>query len=399
MFKFVNAFICKIISYFYELAYIIVFFSCEYLLPVKKGVWCFGTWHGHSHTMDNPRAVFEVVKNDSSIVKVVLQHQPDTFKDNSIENVLFISANSLLGAYYLAVSQVILVGIRTSGISRYSRYLTTKHLIIQLWHGIPLKKIGKLFPGENWDKETVKYSATVCSSKQDQKIMADVFSPLPHERVWVTGLPRNDFILMDEGNLPSDYKSILQGLSDRISGQKFILYAPTWRENPDDLYVFSNEELLELNNILVENNAVFGIRGHSNVRGHSSYKGGQLPERIFFVNDIKDVNIVLRLTDILITDYSSIYIDFLLKEKPILHFTYDVDSYVNERGFLYKLEDAFASQYFTTFNELIDKLASVLDGKELDKEMRLKSFDLFHEHVDNSGLQVVNKIRNLCKEL
>ena len=379
-----------------HITYTLLFRVCELLLPVNKNYWCFGTWYGHSHTIDNPRAVFESVKNDPSIRKIILQQKGESVPVNEGVNVKFIPAQSIAGAFYLAISKVILIGYTSRAISSFSKYLTTKHTIIQLWHGIPLKKIGKLFPGEEWDAETPKYAATVCSSSRDQVAMAGAFSPLPVERVWITGLPRNDFIVGEEKKLPSDYKIQLESLRKLVGGKKFILYAPTWREVRDTLYVFSDAELSQLNQLLVENDAVLGIRGHSNVRDHASHEGDGLPERIFYVNDYPDANLILRITDVLVTDYSSIYIDYLIKDKPVLHFTYDVDSYVNERGFLYELEDAFASQHFTTFEMLLEKLKNAIQGNDDSSQQRLKSKALFHEHGTESAKQVVDKIKELC---
>lgn len=383
-------------SFVMQIVRYVVFHLYQFVLPVKSEYWSFCCWDNHSHTIDNPRAVFEAVKDDPSITKIILQKQDKRPEIHEGINVIFIQAESVLGAYYLARSKVILLGYSLKGMSSYSKYLTDKHIIIQLWHGIPLKKIGKLFAGEKiWYDETPKYAATICSSPRDRDIMALAFSPVPRERVWMTGLPRNDFILCDEKKLPADYQSHLKMLKDSIAGKRFILYAPTWRNEAEDLYIFSKKELLALNQLLKEHNAILGIRGHANVRSHNTYFL-DLPESIIYVNEIPDVNIVLRITDILITDYSSIYIDYLLTNKPIIHFAYDIDSYVNERGFLYELHDAFASEYVTSFSQLTTKLLDTLNNNGINEKMYNHSRALFHDHESDSGLQVSEKIKSLC---
>ena len=311
-------------------------------------------------------------------------------------NVKFVDAESLKGAYYAARSKVILLGYSLAGLSSYSYLLTARHSIIQLWHGIPLKRIGMLFPEETfWPKETVKYAATVSSSTSDKNFMAQVFSPLAEDRVWQSGLPRNDIILMDEKKLPDDYLSMLQTLRERVNGRTLVLYVPTWRIDSANRYSFSDNELTRLNKVLDSHDAVLAIRGHSNVRAKKLMNVKSSDTRIIDVNNVPDVNILLRLTDILITDYSSIYIDFLITGKPILHFTYDLEEYYKERGFLYDINDAFASQEVLSFDDLLNNLDNTLSKGISDENRYVRVKELFHEYVGNGSAGVVENIKEI----
>lgn len=376
------------------------FWLLEHLLPAKQNVWCFCTWPGqYAHTMDNPRAVFEEVKNDPSIIKVILRKRGQIVATAAIEgvNVIAVNVETLRGAYYLAVSRFILTGYGLGGLCSYSAQITSKHKVIQLWHGIPLKRIGKLFPGEKyWDTETPKYTATVCSSARDQDIMAAAFAPVPKQNVWLCGLPRNDLFLKDEMNLPADYRQQLADLRRRLDGRRFVLYAPTWRATENGIYAFSDEERQALDALSRRHNVAFGIRAHANRRIQDAYADSLNAGSILFVNDLPDVNVLLRITDVLVTDYSSIYIDFLLTGRPILHFTYDIDDYVNERGFLYDLDEALPSKWFRSVSELLAQLDSALEGRGMDEQRYGNAKALFHAHADRSGLQVANKIRSLA---
>ena len=62
----------KNIRLIYTLVLKNIFFLLEIVLPKNKNYWCFCTWQGYPHTMDNPRAIFEVVKNDPKITKIIL---------------------------------------------------------------------------------------------------------------------------------------------------------------------------------------------------------------------------------------------------------------------------------------------------------------------------------------
>jgi CDP-glycerol glycerophosphotransferase (TagB/SpsB family) len=389
----------KVFSLLSQWVRVASFWAMERLFPVRAHYWAFCTWPGsYAHTMDNPRAVFEEIKDDPSIVKVILRKRGQAPESTVTEgaNVRVVEVESLRGAYYLAVSKFILTGYGLSGLCSYAGLISRRHKIIQLWHGIPLKRIGKLFPGElHWENETPKYTATVCSSVSDQKIMAAAFAPVPMENVWLSGLPRNDLILKDESRLPADYRGQLERIRARLSGRKLVLYAPTWRASEIGIYPFTDQERAALNALLNKHNVALGIRAHANRRVEDAYadilKGGS----VFFVNDYPDVNVLLRVTDVLITDYSSIYIDFMVTGRPILNFTYDIDEYVKERGFLYDLKDALPGAWFTSVADLLLKLEAALEGQGVDAGRYLRAKNLFHSHSGNSAAQVTANIKAL----
>jgi len=377
------------------------FWLFERILRPRDDHWAFCTWHGsYAHTMDNPRGVFEEIKDDPGIVKVILRKKNHDASAAVIEgtNVISVNVESLRGAYYLARCRFILIGYGLGGLCSYSHLIRVRHRIIQLWHGIPLKRIGRLFAGEpHWEFETPRYTATVCSSPSDQKIMADAFAPLPQASVWMSGLPRNDIFLKEEARLPADYRSHLQRLRGQLGGRRFVLYAPTWRTADKGIYAFSDADIAAIQSLCRKHNAALGIRAHANRRieeGSADADG----RSIFFVNDYPDVNVLLRVTDVLITDYSSIYIDFLLTGRPVLPFTYDIDSYVNERGFLYDLEDALPAAWFRTADELIIRLDAALSGAGLHKERYESAKRLFHVHGDRSAADVASRIRTLMSK-
>jgi CDP-glycerol glycerophosphotransferase (TagB/SpsB family) len=382
------------------LTYLLTYFFfmiSERLLPTKDNYWLFCTWDSYYHTLDNPRAIFEAVKNDSSIIKIVFQKKSgQPFKQDEGTNVRFVNAESLLGAYFLARSRVILLGYGLAGCCSYAKRLTTKHFIVQLWHGIPLKKIGKLFPPDRWWKfETQKYSLMVSSSKRDRELMTKAFSPIPIARVLQAGLPRNDLILKDESELPYDLRISLKYLRDKLCGRKLILYAPTWREQEKDLYNFSLDEIAKLEKLLRKYNAVAGIRGHSNIRHFKAYTSGANSPLLISLNHIPDVNVILRDVTVLVTDYSSIYIDFLLTGRPIIHFVYDIEKYSKGRGFLYDIDDAFAGPAAKSFIDLIRHLELALKEGVVDRKRYRRAFHLFHQHQANPSQEVISAIKML----
>lgn len=387
----------KALSFIRHVAIQVTFLAFEYLLPTRDEDWCFCTWQNYSHTLDNPRAVFEELKHDPSIRKIILQKEPGSPPVRDGCNVEFVSAESLRGAYHMARCRVMVIGYALRSVASYSkRVRANRHLIIQLWHGVPVKRIGHLFPGETfWQRETGRYDAVTSSSETDRKVMHQAFRTIPLERVWVTGLPRYDFLLKDSRELPHDYRVHLRSLDESLGGRKLVLYAPTWREDPDQLYFFSDEERERLTYLLVEHGAVLGIRGHSNVRQHRGYTLHNPSDTILPLNHIPDVSVVLRRTEILVTDYSGIYIDFLLTDRPILHFAYDLEVYASGRGFVHDPHEAFAGPCVRTFDALVPHLENALSDPCLWRAERSKARQLFHTHAGNSAHEVATRIRDL----
>jgi CDP-glycerol glycerophosphotransferase len=366
----------------------------ERLVPVDDKLWCFCTWESHYHTLDNPRAVLEAALRDRADIKaVVLQKvRGGDVEARNTARIRFVPAESLRGAWYLARSGVVLTGYGLWGMSSYAADLTRKHRIIQLWHGIPLRYIGRLYARETrWEAETPKYTAMVASSERERENLARAFAPVPAENIWVTGLPRNDFILGEEALLPPDYAGHLGDLRTALAGRRLVLYAPTWRDREEDHYQFTPAESAALSEMLRGHRAVLGIRGHANVRHLPFYSAAS--DGILNMKEYPDVNVVLRETEVLITDYSSIFLDFLLMDRPILHFVYDFDAYLQKRvGFLYEVDEAFPGPMSRTFPELLAHLDAALAHGVADRVRYHRVRELFHRHDGDSGLAVARRI-------
>ena len=385
----------------------LLFILMELLLPTRRNYWCFCAWPGgYPHTLDNPRAVFEEVKNDPTIVKVILLRRNEPSPTSSARggtNVIFVNAESVKGAYFLAVSHTIILGFALKAMASYSGWVTRKHKIVQLSHGIALKRICRLFPEERfWKKETFKYTAAISSSPSDQAIFAAAYDPVGKDNVWITGLPRNDTILRAEEMLPTDYRKQLGDLRMLMAGRRLVLYAPTWRQEKTGMYVFSEADRDRLRAVMAKHNAAFAIRAHANRRPDPDFTEARASDdSILDLNSLPEVNLALRVADVLVTDFSSIYQDFLLTGKPIIHFIYDLAEYTAERGFLYSLDDALTSAPVTSFDELLSTLDHALsNGSEpLDKNRYERAKRLFHAHGPNPSLEVANRIRKLSGAL
>ncbi|MDN6290706.1 MAG: CDP-glycerol glycerophosphotransferase family protein, partial [Tetragenococcus koreensis] len=332
------------------------------MIPKRKNVWIFTSWGNYEqHTIDNPRAVFEEAKNDKKIKKIIILNKSSKLlkKGSTSPDVKFIPLHSIKGLFSLMSAGYIFTGYSLHNIFGYRKILSKNRKIVQLWHGIPIKKIGlQVNKGQEpfWKKELPRYHASIAASQLDMQTMIKSFSPSLPEKIKLTGLPRHDFLSKDENELPQDYQQHLKILRNRVNGRKLVLFAPTWREKNQTPCIFTNKQFAQLDSAMKENNAVLAVRLHRNMMKKNTFSSF-ISNNIFYVNDFPDVNILLREANLLITDYSSIFLDFIKLERKIILYTVDLNDYMSSRGLNYNCEDFLPEKNFIChFDSLIIEL-------------------------------------------
>lgn len=372
---------------------------------VKKleDVWSFPVCAFDNNLSGNDRAIFELVKDDPSIKKVILVREKNFRVTGS--NVEVAPLKSLAGQKLLLRSKVVF--IKHTVPRNVELPLDPKlHDAIGLWHGIPLKRIGyaSLDLQDHLKKIArahSKFRAVICSSEIDHMAMACGFYPLSYQDIWMTGLPRIDFILKKEKELPQDMHRELSHLDELLGGRRLLLFCPTFRNDKDNAcYEFSAEEKSRLNQVLRENNVVLGVREHMTVKsnGYLNALSG-LPLLNLDNRRFKDVEMLFRKADFLMTDYSSCYIDFMVTGRPIIVFAYDYDRYAGqERGLFYDLHTAVPGPVCTTFRDLISNLEQLLQQRTSDDvpaEYVIKR-RMFHAFTDGKNSErVVEAVKRL----
>ncbi len=278
-------------------------------------------------------------------------------------------------------------------------YISKGKVCINLWHGIPLKRIGYEDPSMQGKKlkkfqediNVTDYFAT--SSDFEAELFKKCFKK-EKESILVTGTPRNDFLINKSIDNSIPNKSFLEN-------NRLILYAPTFREGKKtDLLPFTNTNLDKLNSFLEDNNTYLLIRKHPNEaqRFEDLYSAGTIRSRILFAgqDNYPDTQVLLKFTDILITDYSSIYFDFLLLNKPIIFIPYDYDEYIIERNFLYDYYENTPGPKLFSQSEIINYLTKCFENIETDVELRNKCIKKFHKYTDGkSSERILAKMKEL----
>ena len=364
------------------------FIKADKKSKIDNGYWIFPVCAYNHLFSGNERAVFEEVKNNPNITKVILFRSKHIALDGV--NVKIVPLQSYEGQQYLLKSKVIFIKHTPRENALYPLD-AKKHKFINLWHGIPLKRIGVASLDleskfKTISTEHAKCHSVISSSSIDRMAMTVAFYPLKYQDIWVTGLPRNDFILKEESLLPQDFQDELKKLKLLLGGKKFILYAPTFRNKQEEgYYHFSHSEQERLNKYLIQNNIILGVREHMADSAHS-YSRELKGESIINVGGkyFSNIEMLYRKADLLITDYSSCFIDFMLTGKPMISFAFDYEEYIKEeRGLFYSLEFAFAGKICQDFNSLLSEIEFIMDIKGyITNESYIHKQKIFFDYLD-----------------
>lgn len=351
------------------------------LIVRKENRIVFGEWNGDRYT-DNARYMFEYMK-DKQGYELIWVGKSETQKYiPEKENTKFVEYGSLKAYYYILTSKYAFITHSQNDISKYN--IMRKAIIIQLWHGIGIKNIGylsserkNLISKFQFKIQTIirKYDYFICSSQinKERNLKAFTNNGITQNNTIESGQPRNT-VLMNYTN--NQIEKIKQKLCTKYNipiNKKIIMYMPTFRKNNKKRFSFSkltNKNKENLNRILKKNNAIILEKAHQ----QDVYKNKKEINRyIYNVGNQTDINTqeLLLIADILITDYSSCYLDYILLDRPIIHFAYDYEEYLNsEQGLYYDLDDIAGGDIVILTNELLKSLENNLINSNKDTEKR-----------------------------
>ncbi|WP_353989821.1 bifunctional glycosyltransferase family 2 protein/CDP-glycerol:glycerophosphate glycerophosphotransferase [Pediococcus argentinicus] len=351
---------------------------------------------------DSPRAIYEYMKENNPEYKLywnVNRKNIDYFKQNKIPYVIRFGYKGIIKQ---ARAKYWVTNVRRP--FRWQKAHDAK--LIQTWHGTPLKSIGTdvenvTMPGvtqRSYHKQVIRDSSRwdylITPNEYSFNIMGRAFRR-PITSLIRSGYPRNDVLINRDNSRISKIKRTL----DIDEDNKLVLYAPTWRDNEFVRVDKYNAKLhLDLDYLLKETpeNVTILIRTHyliSNQLDLSEYGG-----RVKNVSDYPDMADLLLVSDVLITDYSSVMFDFANLHRPILLFAYDLKDYGGEiRGFYVNYEDNIPGPLVETNEDLVPVLNDMINNPQRYTDSQqyqrfLQQFSMW-ENGDSSK-QVVNYFLN-----
>ena len=362
------------------------------VIPRRRDTWVFGCAVGIA---DGALALWDVVAAGGHTT-VWLVGSPREARDAARRGIPHATKRSLRGFWITARAGVVVV---THGFGDVNRYAVSDAFIVQLWHGIPLKRIGLD------SAETVR-SGILPRSKTVRSILAGMYRGaahrirvlpaashlvrgrlesafgLPDERVPVTGEPRVD--VLSQGT-PETRRSAARAAIAEAAGpteptDRIVLYAPTWRDGAPDPAVPSREEWQRLADVLGRHRAVLLVRSHP--LGAGDYTPPFPTERVRGLGSevVPDVTPLLPGLDALVTDYSSLVFDAALVPLPVLYLAPDADSYARTRGFYGSYRDVAGEDWATDWSRAAAQL-DVLLSDEGDRAQRIAASERLSARV------------------
>lgn len=221
--------------------------------------------------------------------------------------------------YEIAIAKFI---IFDQGNYTYLPNLHNSQSTVQLWHGVGLKKMSKM--------NNITYNYFISTSYwTNETNFKNIFNAKEFLNL---GYPRNDIFFKEEDSLDLMFcdKQVYEIVKNN-SYNKIILYMPTHRENNTEIAL----DLARLNKKLQEINSLFIIKLHPFVLEFYKHTYNKLFSNIVFHNANGDIYPLLKYIDVLVSDYSSIVYDFLLLNKPIIFYIYDIEDYIKNTNLLF----------------------------------------------------------------
>ena len=274
---------------------------------------------------------------------------------------------------------------------------------IQLWHGFPFKAMEHMvsdFVSTNRRVSNFWYSYDFIASygKMYTNFMSACYGTLASQYV-MTGMPRNDLLFVTDGK-----RNLCELLPDS-EGKKIIFYMPTFRKieaeiafyartdgNTDGyLFYWQDFSVDILEKFCERNNIYFVFKLHPS--DASKVRTWYVQSRYIGVITDEDLSDkctyeYLNAADLLISDYSSVYFDYLLLDRPILFTDKDIDDYAANRGIMLEPLDLWRpGAVVHTMNDLMSEIKEALDGRDLYRAARARTRSLVHHYVDGRSTQ------------
>jgi len=333
-------------------------------LPLKKKTVVLESMWGTQFSC-NPKGLYEYIDKEHPEYTCVwvLKDECTPITGNGIR----VRRLSLSYFYYLARSHYFVNNVNFDG-----NFIKRKNQIeVQTMHGTPLKTMGLEIPGEfptrkgkeNYIRRCKRWDYLIVQSDFVADITKKAF--LFDKEFMFSGYPRTD-VLFEKNNEP-DVKALKEkfGLP---ADKKVIMYAPTWRiRNKFELMLDIDQFKEKLSEEYV---MIFRVH-HLSAKG---WKGLPADDFFYDFSHYRSIEEFYLLTDILITDYSSVMFDFAVLNRPMLFFTYDLDTYRNKlRGFYVDFEKEAPGELVFNSDEVLNAIVNIDTAMEKNSE-RIEAF-------------------------
>lgn len=323
---------------------------------------------------DTPKDIFEVMRIDPRFRNydiVWAFNNPDNF------NVFGCRKIKIDTLRYFITALKARVWITNVSITRGLSFRGKNTFSVNSWHGTAIKKIGVDAINDSTfrTKDDGRLAdVMLAQNKYDVNVYSRAFG-VPKENIIITGFPRNDTLVT--GNTPDNIIRLKREMGLPID-KKIILYAPTFREyNRESGYNVIMRPPLDLNRW----QEIFGEKYILVIRAHIAVAKLMGVEENSFIRNFStypELNNLLLVTDILISDYSGILFDYAILERPIICYAYDYEKYNQVRGSYMDIREELVTA--ENENDLIECVNNVEDST-----MKLKVVSFKKKYVEKCG--------------
>ncbi len=365
------------------------------ILPVKRNRIVFDSSLGKSYA-GNPKHIYEYLVANGYDTKWDCIWFYETEKYNIPGMSRQVQYGRMRYLYYMATAKVWVFDTRQPEwlVRRRGTYY------IQTWHGTPLKKLAldmeDVFMVGESDIETYKEHFVKNVKTWDYLISQNHFSTETFRRAFdfqkemlEIGYPRNDILFRE--NTPEDIRRYRKKLGLPLD-KKIILYAPTWRDDEfsdDNKYEFRPQISFEKLRQELSDDYIMVVKYHYLIMDAvdwSPYQGF-----IYHFDQSRDIAELFLVSDILITDYSSVMFDFSILRRPIFFFAYDLYKYKNElRGFYFSYKQEMPGPISSTTEQLVEDIRNY--DASLYEEKYKKFTEKYNSVDDGNASRHVGKL-------
>ncbi|GHH97455.1 hypothetical protein AM1BK_09980 [Neobacillus kokaensis] len=378
-----------------KLAYKLLFKMVS-ILPAKPNLIIFESFLGKQYS-DSPRAIYEYLKTHYPEYDLVWSVDPRFEKGFVDKGVPYARRFSIKWLFLMAQARFWVTN------SRMPLWIPKpKHTIyLQTWHGTPLKKLvfdmkEVRMPGtttedykQHFYQESRNWDYLISPNRYSTEIFKRAFKF--EKKLIESGYPRNDiFYKPERDEIAKRFKEIHHLPNDK----KIILYAPTWRDN--QFYQIGKYKMdLQLDLTLLQQELgeeyIIILRMHYLVAENfnlDAFKG--------FAYDFskhEDIQELYLISDLLITDYSSVFFDYANLKRPMIFFTYDLDEYKEDiRGFYFNLAEKAPGPLVKTTAEVIEAIKGYEENKVYADKMNEFYQQFCYLEDGHAAERVVNEV-------
>ncbi len=391
------------IYWFLKLLFDSLFCPIALFAPRDKKTFLLGAWGGRQFS-DNPKyfMLYLLEQTDARCIWIGAKHLQSQIEalDFPKSRLRFVEKKSFAAIWYFLTAGNLVCNIRWQN-EILNLPLSSRVKIFNLWHGngfksLCYKETAKergtvrqflhnilvewnefLYPQASWTSSSSKESSDALILGHPKRFSRD--------RMINEGYSRNDYLLagMQDDELMLQVKKKYASLLNIPIYVKWYLYMPTFRDWANDVFSFSTIcENEALQKILTDQNAIIIEKHHPRILQRLSLSAS-LRNSVRIVSEAEglqiDIQELLLVSNRMITDYSSCYTDFALMKRPVIHYAYDYETYVQQRGVNCDVKSVLAGPLVQTQSELFDSLAA--DDETLLKQIAPHFKDIIaHEH-------------------